>query len=45
MNRLANELNDSRLDISRALNALQHEGKIVLRRGRVEIPQMERLLM
>ena len=45
MNRLANELNDSRLDISRALNALQHEGKIDLRRGRVEIPQMERLLM
>ena len=45
MNRLANELNDSRLDISRALNALQHEGKIVLRRGRVEIPQLERLLM
>ena len=45
MNRLANELNDSRLDVSRALNALQHEGKIELRRGRVVIPQMERLLM
>ena len=45
MNRLANELNDSRLNVSRALNALQREGKIVLRRGRVEIPLMERLLM
>ena len=45
MNRLADELNDSRLNVSRALNALQREGQIVLRRGRVEIPQMERLLM
>ena len=45
MNRLADELNDSRLNVSRALNALQREGKIILRRGRVEIPQMERLLM
>ena len=45
MNRLAEELNDSRLDVSRALNALQRDGKIVLHRGRVEIPQMERLLM
>lgn len=45
MNRLASELNDSRLDVSRALNALQREGKVVLRRGRVEIPLMERLLM
>ena len=45
MNRLAEELNDSRLDVSRALNALQRDGQIVLHRGRVEIPQMERLLM
>ena len=45
MNRLAEELNDSRLDVSRALNALQRDGKIVLHRGRVDIPQMERLLM
>ena len=45
MNRLANELNDSRLNVSRALNALQREGKVVLRRGRVDIPLMERLLM
>ena len=45
MNRLADELNDSRLNVSRALNSLEREGKIVLRRGRVEIPLMERLLM
>ena len=45
MNRLADELNDSRLNVSRALNRLKREGKIVLRRGRVEIPLMERLLM
>ena len=45
MNRLAEELNDSRLNVSRALNALQRDEKIVLRRGRVEIPLMERLLM
>lgn len=45
MNRLADELNDSRLNVSRALNTMQGQGKIVLRRGRVEIPLMERLLM
>ena len=45
MNRLALEVNDSRLDVSRVLNQLQHEGKVVLHRGRVEIPQLERLLM
>ena len=45
MNRLASELNDSRLNVSRALNTLQREGKIALRRGRVEIPLLERLLM
>lgn len=45
MNRLAVEVNDSRLEVSRVLNRLQHDGKVVLHRGRVEIPQMERLLM
>lgn len=45
MNRLAMEVNDSRLDVSRALNQMQREGKVVLHRGKVEIPQMERLLM
>jgi hypothetical protein len=45
MNRLAVEVNDSRLEVSRVLNRLQHDGKVVLHRGRVEIPQIERLLM
>ena len=45
MNRLAVEVNDSRLEVSRVLNQLQREGKVVLYRGRVEIPQIERLLM
>lgn len=45
MNRLAQEVNDSRLDVSRVLNQLQYDGKLILHRGRVEIPQMERLLM
>ena len=45
MTRLAGELNDSRLDVSRALNEMQADGLIVLHRGRIEIPQMERLAM
>ena len=45
MTQLANELNDSRLDISHALNAMQAEGLITLHRGRIQIPMLERLLM
>jgi CRP-like cAMP-binding protein len=45
MNRLADELNDSRLDISRALNRMQQNSLITLHRGRIEIPSLERLLM
>ena len=45
MTRLAEELNDSRLNVSRALNMLQGEGLLELHRGRIEIPQLERLLM
>jgi len=45
MNQLAAELNDSRLDVSRALNEMQDEGLIVLHRGHIEIPMIERLLM
>jgi len=45
MERLAQELNDSRLNVSRVLNQLQYEGLIELHRGRVVIPQLERLLM
>ena len=45
MQQIADQLNDSRLDISRALNALQADGLITLHRGRIEIPLLERLLM
>ena len=45
MTRLADEVNDSRLDVSRALNKLQDRGLLTLHRGRIEIPRMEQLLM
>lgn len=45
MKQLALELGDSRLDISNALNRLQDKGLLALYRGRIVIPQMERLLM
>ncbi len=45
MNQIAAELNDSRLDISHALNEMQADGLITLHRGRIEIPLLERLLM
>ena len=45
MERLARELNDSRLDVSRALNAMQADGLLVLHRGRIEVPSLERLFM
>lgn len=45
MTRLADELNDSRLNVSRILNALQEEHLLVLQRGRIIIPSLERLLM
>jgi CRP-like cAMP-binding protein len=44
MTQLADEVGDSRLDVSRALNKLQEDGLLRLRRGRIEVPQMERLL-
>ena len=45
MRQLADELNDSRLDISVALNEMQADGLLTLHRGRIEIPSLERLLM
>ena len=45
MKQIADELNDSRIDVSRALNQMQAEGLLTLRRGRIEIPMLERLLM
>lgn len=44
MERLAEELNDSRLNVSRALNRLQADGLISLYREHIEIPDMRRLL-
>lgn len=44
MERLAIELNDRRLNVSRELNKMQDEGLIVLGRSRIDIPQMERLM-
>jgi CRP-like cAMP-binding protein len=44
MTRLADELGDSRLDISRMLNQLQTEGMLTLHRGRISIPSLEKLL-
>lgn len=41
---LAEELNDNRLNISRALNALQARGLLELYRGRIEVPAMQHLL-
>jgi CRP-like cAMP-binding protein len=45
MERLAEEVNDSRLNVSRVLNRMQSNGYLELHRGRIEIPQLERLLM
>ncbi len=45
MQQIAQELNDSRLDISNALNQMQADQMITLHRGRIEIPMLERLLM
>lgn len=44
MNRLAMEINTSRLDVSRVLNQMQHEGIIELSRGRIVIPEVKRLI-
>ena len=44
MTQLADEVGDSRLDVSRALNRLQQDNLLQLHRGRIVIPQMERLL-
>ena len=44
MQRLAVELNDSRLNISRALNHMQALGLLKLYRERIEIPAFEQLL-
>jgi CRP-like cAMP-binding protein len=45
MNQLAQEVGDSRLDVSQVLNAMQDENLLRLRRGIIEIPSLEHLLM
>jgi CRP-like cAMP-binding protein len=45
MQQLACEVNDSRLNVSHELNAMQEEGLVILHRGRIEVPSIERLLM
>ena len=44
MTRLAELLNDSRLNVSRALNSLQSQGLLTLSRGRIEIEDLRQLL-
>ncbi len=45
MTQLALEVGDSRLDVSHVLNAMQDENLLRLRRGIIEIPSLEHLLM
>ncbi len=45
MNTLAEIVNDSRLDVSRELRAMESEGLINLTRGNIHIQSLERLLM
>lgn len=44
MTRLADDVGDSRLDVSRVLNRLQSDGLLQLHRGRIEIPEMGALV-
>ncbi len=45
MSRIAEELNDSRLDVSRALNTMQDKQLLRLYRGRIHIPALEKLII
>ncbi len=45
MAHLAEVLNDSRLNISIALNEMQQKGLLELHRGRIQIPSLERLFV
>ncbi|MCI6117756.1 MAG: Crp/Fnr family transcriptional regulator [Prevotella sp.] len=44
MKRLAEEVNASRLEVSRELNKMEAEGLLTLSRGRVTVPFLERLV-
>ena len=41
MRQLATELNLSRLEVSIALNELQQQEKLILRRGIIEVPALQ----
>lgn len=45
MERLADEISESRLNVSRELNAMHSEGVISLKRGEIHINALERLIM
>lgn len=45
MTRLAEEVGDSRLDVSRTLNKMQDEGLLTLRRGRIVVPSLEQFMV
>ena len=44
MERLADEVNDSRINVSRALRAMEEAGLVSLGRGRIDIPELGKLL-
>lgn len=44
MSQLANELNDNRQNVSKALNDMQRDGLICLHRGRIEVSSLEKLI-
>ena len=43
MQRLADEVNDSRRNVSQCLNVMQQNGLLLLRRGQIEVPALEKL--
>ncbi len=45
MRQLADSLNDSRLNVSKALNDMQEKGLLQLHRGRILIPSLEQLFV
>lgn len=45
MTQLADEIGSKRIYVSQALNQLQADGLLILRRGEIHIPSLERLLM
>ena len=44
MRQLANEINDSRLDVSKTLNEMEEEGLLILSRGKITVPAIERII-